>query len=261
MKMRRLPRLLDYLPPVIAFVAAVGAVVGVPKWDAEVVGVVKLTGFGWGVFAVGLAALISSILVIRRNHGDAASQKLVKAEIARIGERQLMRGLDRVVCVFRHSSHWDSKATEPASPMDLLASERRSALSKLDLNSESPYADGTGHVKWWEMFENTAKQGADQITSALQIYVTFLEPEIIEAATKLIACEFHFRLAHTHDIVAANTRDDARRPVRFFWVDPEERMDSGYDEYWKLVARLTQLCTRSSEGGNIPWADVRERVS
>lgn len=253
MKQSRFTRASDYAPPAVAFIAAVGAVVGAPKWNEQAEGLAKLTPLGWTVVGIGLAALVASILVVRRSHRESAAEKAAKAHIARLGRDQILRGIDRMICVFRFSSHWHPKCEEPTSPIDLLSTERRSALSKLNLNSPSPYADGKGCVTWWEMFENTANQGAAQITTALQIYGTFLNPEVIEGATMLLNCEFQHRQQHIHDLVDANTRGDPNRPVRFFWIDPGERFDSGYTEYWNLVAGLISLCAPNLPTDKVGW--------
>jgi hypothetical protein len=45
----------------------------------------------------------------------------------------------------------------------MLEKERRSILAAINLNSLSPYADGKGSVKWWYMFEKTAREGSEQM--------------------------------------------------------------------------------------------------
>ena len=259
MKPSRFARALDYAPPTIAFIAAIGAIMGAPKWNEQASGLARLTALGWTIVAVGLAALIASILMTRRNHNESTAQKAVQARLARLGQDHILRGLDRMVCLFRLSSYWHPKYEEPTSPLDLLSSERRSALSKLNLNSLSPYADGKGCVTWWKMFEDAATQGAAEITSALQIYVAFLDPEVVETASTLLTCEFHLRQQHIHDIVDANIRSEPNRPVRFFWVDPEERLDSGYTEYWNLVAKLIGLCAPGPLEEKVAWAKPGNR--
>lgn len=61
-KRERRYRFLDYAPPIVAFIAAVAAVVGSPKWNIEASGFSKITPFGWMVLAIGLLALITSMM-------------------------------------------------------------------------------------------------------------------------------------------------------------------------------------------------------
>lgn len=42
-------RFLDYMPPIVAFFAAVAAVIGSPKWAPDGSGLSKITLFGWSV--------------------------------------------------------------------------------------------------------------------------------------------------------------------------------------------------------------------
>ncbi|QNN46139.1 hypothetical protein H9L17_13280 [Thermomonas brevis] len=251
MKFPRIAKALDYLPPIVAFGAALVAIVGAPKWNEQGVGIEKVTSTGWIVAIISLAALVTTTLVTLRNHRQQASQQSVRAQISRTGREQLLRGVQHTVCVFKNSHQWDKANPEPSSPLDLLNSDQRSALALVNLNSMSSYADGKGNVKWWEMFENTALKGSAQIASALQTYVTFLDSTLIEAATRLLNCEFMFRLQHTHEIIDANTRGIPERPVQFFWVSPDEHMRAGYEEFWPLVTEVIRLC---SENGD-DWGD------
>lgn len=248
MKASRSLKVLDYLPPVVAFSAALVAIASDPKWNGQGVGIGKITSAGWMVIGIAFAALVTTLLVSLRNQREQASQRMLRTKIARTGQAKLLHAVQRVVCVFKQSRLWDKENPEPSSPLDLLSNERRTALASINLNGMSHYADGKGTVKWWEMFENTAIQGSLQITTTLQIYVTFFDAALIEATTRLLHCEFMHRLQHTHEIVDANTRGDPERPVRFFWVSPDKHMRSGYEEFWPLVAEVLQHCT-GSEGG------------
>ena len=67
-------RFLDYAPPIVAFIAAVAAVVGSPKWNTAASGLSKITSFGWLVLVIGLLALITSLSVISRNKREQVRQ-------------------------------------------------------------------------------------------------------------------------------------------------------------------------------------------
>ena len=247
MKPSRFSKALDYLPPLVAFGAALVAVIGSPKWNEEGAGIDKVTPHGWIVAGIALVALITTLLVTLRNQKKQESQRGIRAQIAKTGKEQLLRGVERAICVFMDTRQWDKEKPEPQSPLDLLNHERRTALSSINLNGMSNYADGKGNVKWWRMFEDTANNGSAQITTSLQIYVTFFDAPLIEAATKLLNCEFMLRLRHIHDVVEANIHGDSGRSVRFFWVAPDEHMRSGYEEFWPLVTEVIELCSSNTK--------------
>ena len=250
-KDRRL-RFLDYAPPIVAFIAAVAAVVGSPKWDTAASGLSRITPFGWLVLVIGLLALITSLSVTSRNKREQVRQRETKERIAAIGTRQLLRAFQHAVHPIASDSIWRRQCKEPASPLDLLDPERRKILATLDLNSKSPYADGSfEEIKWFSMLERAAREGSEEITTTLQIYAGYLSPEVMDATTKVLYSDFlRFRLLHIHDIVQANTHRDAHRPVPFFWVADDEMHNRDYEEFWKLLAHAMALCgaEASAEG-------------
>gem|GEM_PF-2678881 len=236
------------MPPLVAFGAALVAIAGSPTWNDQGIGVDKVTSTGWAVIGISFAALVATLLLTLRNYRQQVAQQALRAQIARTGREELLRALKHVVCIFKESQHWDKASPRPTSPLDLLSEERRSALALINLNAISPYADGKGDVKWWEMFENTAIQGALRITTTLQIYATFFDAVLIDKATRLLNSEFMSRLHHTHHIVDANTRGEVDRPVLFFWVSPDNHMKSGYEDFWPLVAEVMRLCSGNDDG-------------
>jgi hypothetical protein len=128
--------------------------------------------------------------------------------------------------------------------LDLLDPERRKILSTLDLNSRSPYADGSfEEIKWFSMLERAAQEGSDEITTTLQIYASYLSPDVMDATTRVLYSDFlRFRLLHIHDIVQANTHRDANRPVLFFWVADDRMHNPDYEEFWRLLGHAMTLC-------------------
>lgn len=244
MRTHRRFQFLDYVPPVVAFVAAVAAVVGSPKWDTAASGFSKITPFGWIVLAIGLLALITSMLVTSHNRRERIRQRQTKERIASIGTRQLLRAFQHAIHPIAGDSIWRRQCQEPESPLDLLDPERRKILSTLDLNSKSPYADGSfEEIRWFRMLERAAREGSEEITTTLQIYASYLSPDIMDATTKVLYSDFlRFRLLHIHDIVQANTHRDANRPVPFFWVRDDEMHNQDYEEFWRLLAHAMTLC-------------------
>lgn len=250
-------RFLDYAPPIVAFAAAIAAVVGSPKWDTAAPGFSKITLFGWLVLAIGLFALVTSLSITSRNKREQVRQRETKERIASLGTRQLLRAFQHAVHPIASSSIWRGQCKQPESPLDLLDAERRKILSTLDLNSKSPYADGSfEEIKWFRMLELAAREGSEEITTTLQIYASYLSPDVMDATTKLLYSDFlRFRLLHIHDIVQANTHRDADRPVPFFWVQDDEMHNQDYEEFWQLLAHAMKLCGAEVSATGLPTFD------
>jgi hypothetical protein len=242
-------RLLDYAPPVVAFIAAVAAVVGSPKWDATAPGLAKVTPYGWLVLAIGLLALATSVSVTSRNRREQATQRLTKNRIASIGNGQLLKAMQHSVHPMVNDAIWRNQCPMPKCPSDMLDPERRKILSTLDLNSTSPYADGSfEEIRWFRILERAAREGVGEITTTLQIYAAYLSPDVMDAVTKVLHSDFmRFRLLHINDIVQANTHGDENRPVPFFWVAEDGRNGREYEEFWGLLASAMTLCDAEVE--------------
>jgi hypothetical protein len=183
-------------------------------------------------------------LVTSRNKREQIRQRETKERIASIGKSQLLKAFQHAIHPIASDSIWRRQCKEPGSPLDLLDPERRKVLATLDLNSKSPYADGSfEEIKWFSMLERAAREGSEEITRTLQIYASYLSPEIMDAATKVLYSDFlRFRLLHIHDIVQANTYRDANRPVPFLWAANNEVQNPDYEEFWQLMAHAMTLC-------------------
>lgn len=235
---------LDYVPPVIAFIAAGAAVVGSPKWDPEAEGLLKITPYGWFVLTVGALALIASLLVTARNKGDQAKQKKLKEQIAALGRAQLLRAINHIVHPISYSAIWKGHCDSPETPVDLLTPERRKVFAALNVNSASPYSDGSfDEIKWHSMLGRASKEGAKQITTALQIYSGYLSPEVMDAVTKVLYSDFlRYRLQLIHELVLANAHKDTNRPVPFFSAAEDNPGSREYEEFWPLLEAAMVLC-------------------
>ncbi|GGA51336.1 hypothetical protein [Dyella nitratireducens] len=95
------------------------------------------------------------------------------------------------------------------------------------------------------MLEDSVCDGSAEMTTALQIFVTYLSADVIDTATKILESEFvKMHLFHLHDLVDANTHIDPNRVVpMFMFFTKEKSMDErGYREFWNLCIKLEDLC-------------------
>jgi hypothetical protein len=244
MKTHRFPKFLEYFSPLIAFAAAIAAVVGVPKWSDQATGLAKVTQLGWLVLVIGLVAMTISLLITHRNHQEKSDQRKTRERIYATARVQLLRAVRHTVHPMGHDQIWTTHAGgRPTSPIDFLDPERREALAELNLNAVSPYRAGNFEdIKWHVMFERAATEGTRDIVTSLQIFATYLPADAIEAATALLNSRFmQWRLLHMHDLVDANTHGNKDRRVPFFFVKNDEMHNEEYEEFWTLLASALVL--------------------
>jgi hypothetical protein len=224
---------LDFLPPVVAFAAAIFAVVGAPKWNTDATGFAKITPVGWVVVSIGLLALASSLLVTMHNKRQQREQTNRRERIAQIGMRELLRAVDHATFPFKHDYIYGDQCAAPESPLDMLDKKRREILAQINLNGASPYAGGSFEpVKWCNLIRDAAVRGSAQVTTALQIYASYLAPEIIEITSEFLNTPFlRMRLLLMDELMLANTHGDKDRRVPFFWVKDDEMHDTDYEDF------------------------------
>ena len=90
MRKQRLFKILDYLPPAIAFAAAVIAVIGSPGWNPNAMGFLKITAAGWSVLIVGILALVASVLITVRDARQSNEEQERQQRVANIAKSQLL---------------------------------------------------------------------------------------------------------------------------------------------------------------------------
>lgn len=244
MKNIHFPKFLDYIPPIIAFVAAVVAIVGAPKWNEKALGIFKITPLGWAVLGIGLLALIASLLVTARNSREQRQQRHARERIAAIGKKGLLEAILHSVHPLTSSSLWNGKMEAPRSPADFMDPARREVLAGVELTGNSPYSDGSAKdYPWHEIIQGAAKEGRKRVFRSLQIYSSYLPAEVMDVVTRYTNSEFLWmRLAGLTTVVNANVRFAPSRPVRFFMVKDDHMHNPGYEEFWTLLDQAIQLC-------------------
>jgi hypothetical protein len=253
-KKRRFFKILDYLPPAVAFAAAVIAVIGSPGWDPNATGLSKVTAAGWFVLLLGAAALITSILITLRDARQSIEEEERQIRVANIAKSQLLSALGHMVYPLVGREIW-GKALEPANaPLEMLNAERRNLLASLNLNSASPYADGSfAEIRWHEMIERAGHEGVERITTTLQIYASYLEFNVLEALTILLDSPFlKHRILHMHDFILANTHQDANRPIMFFFVANDRMHNDDYITFWTHMANALKVCGANTSHSGDP---------
>lgn len=250
----RFIRSLDYLPSTIAFVAALVAVVGTPGWDPGATGWAKVTLAGWTVLAISTLALIASFLITARDARRLDEDAQRQSRIAQIAKSQLRSALEHMVHPLVSSWICGEGCDAPDSPMDMLDDRRRELLASLNLNSASPYADGSfRQIRWHEMIERAGREGVERIKTTLQIYASSLDASALEAVSTLLDAPFlEHRILQMHDFMLANTRNDADRPVLFFFVADARPHGYEYTAFWKKLDVALRACDARMLPGRNP---------
>lgn len=121
------------------------------------------------VLAVGLLALITSLLVVSRNRREQIKQRLSKKRIAIIGTNQLLKAFQHTVHPIASNSIWRQHRKEPESTLDLFDPERQSPLHS---QFELQVALHRGLARGDQMVQHAGARGEGsigEITTTLQI--------------------------------------------------------------------------------------------
>lgn len=231
-----------YLPPVVAFFAALLAIVGAPKWDASKRGWHRLTRAGRLTLLLAGLALVASLVVTWRSQVAAESQRTSRERVALVAHTELRLALERLSGPFYEVFFRETGEVRPEFgivPANILDTRSRKLLASLDLNALSPAVTGDGRrLKWGEWFGELAKAADDEIGRILQTYAAYLDSDVLAALSDLRTSEFfEIRLKGMDDFLKANShRGD--EPLPFMFADPNSDLPFGYAHFWKVMIEL-----------------------
>jgi hypothetical protein len=236
--------LLDYLPSIVAFLAALAAIVGAPKWDPSKRGLQRLNTAGRVTLVVAAGAFVASVLTTWR------SQPLHRAQMIAAAHTELRVALKMLTEPFADAFYHDSPpgyvdASGDIGPLDLAPpavfdSRWRTAIAQLDLKQKIAL-DDAGRARW-QVFQDAATSSAARIDRVLQLYGTYFDPEVLTLVLQLQSSEFlEMRLKRLGEFVHDNEFID--RPIPFVYVDPREGGDGhgdrfGYESFWSIIKQL-----------------------
>jgi len=152
-------RTLEYIPALVAFVAALIAVVGAPKWDTAKRGFGRPTITGRAVIALATVALLASLGLTWRAQQRADFQQLQRDRITVVAHTELRLALRQLTGNFTEAFRDRGEAPPEFGlvPKDVLDPTKRAALAARDLRANG----------MWMLFQIPAVAASEQIDKAV----------------------------------------------------------------------------------------------
>lgn len=187
--------LIAYLPAIVAFAAALVAIVGAPKWDPTQTGRRRLTQAGQVVLALAALALLASSILTWRAQSAADTQRINRERVTLIAHTELRRALRQLSGPF-DDALWETGRSFSLGefgivPAGILDPQSRKALASLNLHAESPFTPAEGPpLAWGAALAENARAAAGQIDRVLQTYAAYLDADILVLISDLQTSEF-----------------------------------------------------------------------
>jgi len=227
-------RLLEYVPGIVAFVAALVAIVGTAKSGGRPLPRAKQINL-----AAAILALLASLTLTLRAQRNADFRALQQARISTLAHTELRLAIMKMIGPFR--------INDPSFglvPKDALEATVRAQLAMSDLKGLA--TNYSPPLPMWQVFQDAAVGGSAEVDRVLQIYAPYLDSEILELTSELQRSEFLFRLRSLKEHVEDNSFIE--RPLPFAYSDPrpaEGREDPwGYERFWALIQKLDTALQR-----------------
>jgi hypothetical protein len=235
---------LDYLPGGVAFVAVVMGIIPTPKWDSTQEGLRHLTPLGWVTIVLGFTALVASLILTWRSQRALDFQVHQRSRIQAIAHAELRQALRQITWPFFDLFGDRKDGSEMLLvPPHIEDPDRLAAVMRIEVRSEDPALSGsTFEQPWANVLEENANRGAAQIDRAMQIYATYLEPQVLEVLFELRKSEFLvIRLQTLVENVKMNAHVKFLQfpfPSRLGTDDP---ISSGYGPFWEMIRKLDKM--------------------
>jgi len=233
--------MLDYIPIILAFAAAIVAIGGEKKMNPAKRGLRRLTKTGWAAFALAVVALLTGIATTWRSHVALEAQARQREILHSVADTEIRLALHTITQNFFLLLDDDAPDARFALvPPHVFDSKRIQAAQSIDIRQPLPIFSPP--TCWAELLRSSADRGSQQLTQALQIYAPYLDPEVLALLSELRTSDFLvLRLRGLDDYVSMNKQVDK---LYFDFVDPPgmlDHMDTGYDHFWKIMSRLDTI--------------------
>jgi hypothetical protein len=209
--------MIDYLPSVVAFVAALLAVAESKQIDESRRGLHRLTRVGWLAIFLAILALGSGIAITRRSQQTIAFQEQQRKVLRSVADTEIRLALHTITGWFFMLVGDDGPEAQFALvPPHILDMQRVQAAQEIDIRK--PLANMDPPTSWAQLLESSATRGSEQLTQALQIYASYLDPETLALLSELRTSDFLvMRLRGLSDFVSMNKHIEM---LHFYFVDP-----------------------------------------
>jgi hypothetical protein len=184
---------LDYLPSLLAFTAAVLAIGGQTKTNVSERGLRRLTKAGWIALCLAVIALLAGIAITRRTQRALEVQAHQRTFLRSVAHAQIRSSLHTITGWFflLLGDFKDPDARFGLVPAHVFDRERIRTTLSFDIRQPIPHF--WPETTWAELLKSSADRGSEELTEALQIYAPYLDPEILallsELRTSASSCE------------------------------------------------------------------------
>jgi hypothetical protein len=238
--------MMEYLPSIVAFGAALLAIAGGKKAVSQKRGSYRLTRTGWLALGLAVAALGSGVALTWRSQQIIESQARQRAILRSVAHAEVRLSLQTITGWFFELLGDDRpEARFTLVPAQVFDTKSVQAAQTIDIRK--PLTIFSPPTTWAELLQTSADRGSQQLTQALQIYAPYLEPEVLALLSELRTSEFLvMRLRGLRDHVDMNKHVER---LGFHFVDPPgmlDHMDTGWERFWRIVARLDALLERDT---------------
>ncbi len=242
----------DYIPSIVAFAAALVALVGKPKWDPEKRGLRRLTPAGRLTLALASIALLSSFALTWRAQQAADLRRIQQEKITRVAHTELRLALQDL-------SGWFVEVLWQAKLDTVVPGYQGPRTSGLifpqcmldDRDRAMIAAKLKAQPGWRDSIKDAAIRSSAEIDRTLQIYAAYLSPDVLDAVSALRHSEFLFRIQRIEEqpMLDVPPGDRGHYPPDAF----------GYEQFWKLVAQLDGMLVRDTNNNRV-WGPEHPRM-
>jgi hypothetical protein len=227
-------RAIDYIPAFVAAVALVLGIAGSPlSWNTRPHGFLrKLTSLGRVAFIVGVIGLIGSIYLTWQQHTELDFHTSQQEHLRRIAHTEIRLALRETIGPFFNLFGDDTKESQSLLvPAHIEDPDRLKAVMRIDVRSKSPFDEGYGPLSWDRVLKEAADRGAARIDRVMQIYASYLEPDVLEALSDIRNSEFLVLRLQGLD-----TDVEINKNLKFLYFPFVNVL--GFGEFWKTMRKL-----------------------
>jgi len=243
---------LDYSPSIVAFAAALIALVGKPKWDPEKRGLQRLTSSGRLTLALATIALLSSFVLTWRAQQGADLRRIQQEKITHVAHTELRLALQDLSGWFVEAL-WQAKldTVRPG-----YSGPRTSGLifpqCMLNNGDRALIAAKLKNQPWRkEAIKDAAIRASGEIDRTLQIYAAYLDPDVLSLLSELRHSDFLFRIQRIEEQPMLDIPEAERGHF------PPDAF--GYEQFWNLVMQLDARLYRDEANERI-WGPSHPRM-
>lgn len=244
--------LLPYISAVGAFLAALIAIVGKPKWDPDKSGFRKLTPTGRVAATLAILALGSTSVLTWNAQRTADEQRSQRERIERVAHTELRLTIQDLSGWFVEVL-WQAK-------LDTVRPGYKGPRTSGLIFPQCMLNDGDraliaaklkAQPGWKASIESAAIRASASIDRTLQIYAAYLSSEVLAAISALRHSEFLFRIQRMEEqpMLDVPLEERAHFPPDAF----------GYERFWSLVVQLDEVLVRDTSNERV-WGPEHPRM-